>query len=109
MEEIKLSVTLPVKASKIYKSWLSSKGHTMFTGGEAKVSSKKNALFTAWDGYISGKNLELIKDKFIKQSWRTVEFDDNWPDSVLEISLTEKDGKTKLDLYHYGLQKGDGK
>ncbi len=109
MEEIKLSITIPVKASEIYKAWLNSKGHTLFTGGEANISNKKNALFTAWDGYISGKNLELIKDKFIKQNWRTVEFNKNWPDSILEITLTETAGKTKLDLFHYGLQKGDGK
>jgi activator of HSP90 ATPase len=109
MESLKLSVTLPVSAKKLYNAWLSSKGHTAFTGGEAKASAKVNAKHSAWDGYISGKNIELIPNKKIVQTWRTVEFPDHAPDSILEVTLEEKAGKTKLSLYHHGLQKGDAK
>jgi activator of HSP90 ATPase len=109
MEEIKLSVTLPVKADELYNAWLDSKKHSAFTGGEAKLTKKAGAEFTAWDEYISGKNLELKEGKFIKQSWRTSEFPDAAPDSILELSFEEKGNKTKLDLYHYNLQKGDAK
>lgn len=109
MESLKMSVTLPVKAEKLYKAWLNSKEHAAFTGGGAKVSAKVGGKFTAWDGYISGKNLELKANKKIVQSWRTSEFADNAPDSVLEITFEEKNGKTKLSLYHYDLQKGDAK
>ncbi len=106
MEEIKLSITLPVNADKLYSAWLNSRIHTLFTGGEASIKSTRGATFTAWDGYIFGKNLELKKGEYIKQSWRTVEFQEDWPDSILELCFTEKNGKTKLELYHYNLQKG---
>ena len=109
MESLKLSITLPVKADKLYKAWLSSKEHAKFTGAEAKASTKVNGKFTAWDGYISGKNIELKPNKKIVQNWRTSEFADDAPDSKLEITLEEKNGKTKLNLYHYNLQKGDAK
>jgi activator of HSP90 ATPase len=109
MESLKMSITLPVKASELYKAWLDSKKHTAFTGAAAKQSSKVNANHSAWDGYISGKNLELKPGKKIVQSWRTSEFADNAPDSVLEVSFEEKAGKTKMNLYHHGLQKGDAK
>ncbi len=109
MESLKSSITLPVKAEKLYKAWLSSKEHSLFTGGKAKVSAKVNGKFTAWDGYISGKNLELKSGKKIVQSWRTSEFPEDAPDSILEITFEEKAGKTKLNLYHHGLQKGDAK
>jgi len=109
MESLKMSVTLPVKADKLYKAWLTSKEHAAFTGGAAKVSSKVGGKFTAWDGYISGKNTELKANKKIVQTWRTSEFPEDAPDSILEIDFEEKNGKTKLNLYHYNLQKGDAK
>ncbi|MBP9068820.1 MAG: SRPBCC domain-containing protein [Bacteroidia bacterium] len=109
MEKIKMSITLPVKAKELYDAWLDSKKHSAFTGGDANVSKKLNGEFTAWDEYISGKNIELKEGKFVKQSWRTMEFKSNAPDSILELTFEEKAGKTKLSLYHYGLQKGDGK
>lgn len=109
MESLRMSITLPVNAEKLFKAWLTSKQHSAFTGGNAKVSAKVGGKFTAWDGYITGKNLELKANKKIVQSWRTSEFADNAPDSVLEITFEEKNGKTKLNLYHYDLQKGDAK
>lgn len=109
MESLKMKIVLPVKADKLYKAWLSSKEHTLFTGGEAKVSAKVNGKFTAWDGYISGKNLELINGKKIVQTWRTSEFAEDAPDSILEIKLEEKAGKTTLHLSQTNLQKGDAK
>lgn len=109
MEKIKLSVTLAVSAKTIYKAWLSSKTHRGFTGGIAKMSSKLGGNFTAWDGYITGKNLELIENQYIKQSWRTLEFAEDVEDSILELSFHEKNGKTTIELYHHHLQPGDGK
>jgi activator of HSP90 ATPase len=109
MESLKISVTLPVKAEVLYKAWLDSKKHTAFTGGKAAQSSKVNGKHSAWDGYISGKNLELKSGKKIVQSWRTSEFAADAPDSVLELTFEEKAGKTKMSIYHHGLQKGDAK
>ena len=71
MESLKMKVVLPVKAEKLYKAWLNSKEHSLFTGAEATASPKVNGKFTAWDGYISGKNVELKPGKKIVQTWRT--------------------------------------
>jgi activator of HSP90 ATPase len=108
MEKIKLSIILPVKAIDLYNAWLDSKKHSLFTGAEAIASKKIDGEFTTWDEYITGKNIELKEGQFIKQSWRTSEFDESAPDSILELSFVEKGGKTKMSLYHYNLQKGDG-
>jgi uncharacterized protein YndB with AHSA1/START domain len=109
MESLQLSINLPVSAAKLYKAWLSSKEHTAFTGSAAKTSAKMGGNHTAWDGYIEGKNLELVPGKKIVQSWRTSEFAENAPDSVLELNLEEKAGTTTLHLHHHHLQKGDAK
>ena len=56
---LKVSAVIPAKPAEIYKAWLSSKGHSAMTGSAAKVTGKVGGKFTAWDGYIFGKTLEL--------------------------------------------------
>jgi len=108
MEKIKLSITLSAKPKEVYKAWLNTKLHSLFTRSAANVSDKVGGEFTAWDGYISGTNIELYEGKKIIQSWRTTEFADNAADSVLELDFIEKDGKTILSLEHSNIPKGDG-
>jgi len=110
MDKIKLSLTLPAEPKKIYDAWLNSKTHTAFTGGKASASAKVKGKFTAWDGYITGKNLELKDGKKIVQAWRTTEFPETAPDSILELRLTPKaGGKTALTLIQTNIPKGQGK
>ena len=99
----KLSAIIPATPAEIYKAWLSTKGHTAITGSPAKISHKK---FTAWDGYIFGRTLELETDRLIVQAWRTTEFGDDIPDSHLEVSLAKTTGGTKVTLTHTNIPAG---
>jgi len=99
-QSFKISTTLPATAKQIYKAWLSSKAHTAFTGDTAEVDPKVGGLFTAFNDYIEGTNLELRRDKKIIQSWRTTEFPAESEDSKLEIDLVEVKDGTKLTLTH---------
>ncbi len=103
-----MSVVLPVTPKKIYDAWLNSKEHAAFTGGgKATASTKVKGKFTAWDGYISGVNIDLKEGKKIVQAWRSTEFPDDALDSILEISLAPKaGGKTTLTLAHLNIPKG---
>ena len=108
MEKIRLSVRLKAKPEVVFEAWLNSKQHSLFTGSEANISNRIGATFTAWDGYISGKNLEIKGGDTIIQSWRTTEFAPEDPDSKLEIRFEEKDGKTQLTLIHTQIPNGQG-
>ena len=101
--EFTLKTKFNVSAEEIYTTWLSSEGHSKMTGGAAQISDVVGATFTAWDGYIEGKNLELEPHRRILQSWRTTEFEANEADSQIEILLHETDGQTELTLIHTGL------
>jgi activator of HSP90 ATPase len=102
----KLSAIIPAQPMDIYKAWLNTKGHTAMTGSPAKVDGKIGGKFTAWDGYIFGSTLELIADQFIVQAWRTSEFPDEAPDSLVEISLKETKDGTKITLTHSQIPEG---
>jgi activator of HSP90 ATPase len=106
METIKLTKTFKVKPAVIYSAWLSSKTHTGMTGGIAKVNSKLNGKFSAWDEYITGKTIELKENKRIVQHWRTTEFPADAPDSILEIKLLATQKGTKLIMSHKNIPAG---
>lgn len=101
--EFNISVYIQASPQAIYEAWLSSPGHSQMTGGGASITSKIGDEFEAWNGYIHGKNLELEPGKRIVQSWRTVEFKADEPDSRLEIILEPVGEGTQLTLQHSGL------
>lgn len=105
-ESLTLTLLLPVPPDKVYKAWLNSKEHSLMTGGEAKITAAEGKSFTAWDGYISGKNIELIPSKKIVQTWRTTEFDEHDEDSNLEILLEPHAEGCKLTLHHTNIPQG---
>lgn len=101
--EFVVSELFPVTPQDIYDAWMSSKGHSDMTGSPATVLAVVGGEFDAWDGYIHGKNLELVPGKRIVQAWRTSEFSDDEPDSKIEITLEPQGKQTKLTLRHTGL------
>ena len=98
--EFTLNTKIKATAKEIYTNWLSSAGHTKMTGGAASGSDIVGDNFTAWDGYIGGKNLVLDPYNRIVQSWRTSQFEEGEEDSQIEIRLVEHCDYTELTLIH---------
>lgn len=98
--EFTVKTIINTSAKNIYSTWLSSEGHTNMTGGEATISAKVGDNFTAWDGYIEGTNIALEPYTRILQSWRTTQFEEQEPDSQIEILLREVEGQTEITLIH---------
>jgi uncharacterized protein YndB with AHSA1/START domain len=98
--EFKLTDIIPATPQAVYDAWLSSRGHSAMTGGTAKMSAKVGGAFTAWAGYISGKNISLVPGERIVQSWRTTEFTTKEGDSKISVTLKAVKGGTKITLKH---------
>lgn len=104
-----VTAVLPATTKDIYEAWLNSRKHSAMTGGAAKVSARVGGKFTAWDGYITGTNLELAPNQRIVQAWRTSEFASDDPDSRLEIILTPTSRGTRVTIKHSNLPDGGAK
>jgi uncharacterized protein YndB with AHSA1/START domain len=104
--EFTVSTILPATPEKVFEAWLSSGGHSAMTGSPATVEPRVGGKFSAWDGYITGKTLEMKPNSRIVQAWRTSEFSDENPDSRLEILLEPTKRGTKLTLIHSDIQDG---
>ena len=98
--QFELTTEIPAPPADVYQAWLDSDGHTNMTGSPARASAEVGGDFTAWDGYISGRNLELEPSRRIVQAWRTTHFDAGDPDSRLEVILEASDTGTRLTLRH---------
>lgn len=101
--EFEINALIPAKPGEVYDTWLDSEGHTAMTGSPASISPIEGAQFDAWDGYIHGRNLELVPGRRIVQSWRTTDFKVDEPDSRIEITFESVGEQTKLTLRHSNL------
>jgi activator of HSP90 ATPase len=105
--DFKLSCTLPASPQDIYDAWLDSATHSAMTGAGAKIAKRVGGSFGAWNGYITGKTVELIPGRRIVQSWRTTEFADDDPDSTITVELKPAKTGTRLTLTHRGVPDGE--
>ena len=102
---IKQTITFKVSTHDVYEALVDSKKHAAFTGGKASISRKVGGKYSAYDNYITGKNLELVPDKKIIQSWRAVD----WAEGVLStitFTLTPIPEGTRLEFTHEDVPEG---
>lgn len=91
---------------EVYELLMDSKKHSQFTEAKASISRKVGGRFTAYDGDIEGKNIKLVKDKEIVQTWRMK----YWPKghySEVKFILKKAGSGTKLMFSHKGIPEDD--
>lgn len=101
------SVTLPAPAAELYRMYLDSDAHSAFTGAAAKISEEPGSPFEAFGGLIRGTTLQAVRPRLIVQSWRSVNFSDDDPDSTLIITFTPEDDDGRIDLVHIDVPDAD--
>jgi activator of HSP90 ATPase len=87
-------------AKDLYDLYMDTKKHTIATGAPAKISSKEGGRYSAHNGYITGKNLHLVKDHLIVQTWRAQDWSKDDVDSTFIISLNPKGKDVLLQAVH---------
>ncbi|MHB8605912.1 MAG: SRPBCC domain-containing protein [Thermoplasmatota archaeon] len=95
---IEQTINLNATPEQVYDALVDPKLHAEFTGAEASGAPKVGGTFTAWDGYITGKHLELVRPKKIVQEWSTSEWPEGYAPSHLEFHLEAAKGGTKLTM-----------
>lgn len=104
--DFQLVCDLPSSPAAVYAAWLDSEAHSAMTGAPAAIVPVVGAEYSAWDGYIHGRTLELVPDRRIVQTWRTSEFADDDPDSTIVVEFEPIDTGTRLTLFHRSVPDG---
>jgi activator of HSP90 ATPase len=97
---IRQKTFVPATPDEVYDAFMDAKKHSAFTGSKATSDPKVGGEFTAWDGYISGKNIELERGKKIVQEWSTTDWPDASPPSKLELAFKKTKGGTEILMIH---------
>jgi activator of HSP90 ATPase len=72
----------------------------------AEIVAEPGGAFKFFNGFIAGRNLELVPNERIVQAWRVA----YWPAgawSLVKFVLVEQGSETKLIFDHTGFPKGD--
>ncbi len=73
-DSLSLSEVIPARPERIYAAWLSSAEHTAFTGDKAVVDPLIGGVYSTFDGYSSGRTVDLQPGRRIVQTWRAEDF-----------------------------------
>ena len=101
------TVVLPAPAADLYEMYMDADVHAAFTGAPAKISEEPGSPFEAFGGLLKGTTLQVVKPMLIVQSWRSVNFSDDDPDSTLIISFSPEDDDGRIDLVHLDVPESD--
>lgn len=91
---------IPAKPRQVYEALIDARTHEEFTGSKATCVPKVGGKFTAWDGYISGRNIILEPGRRIVQEWKTTEWPTGYPPSIVEFTFKKKKDVTELTMVH---------
>jgi len=85
-----------------FEMLMDSDKHAQFTGQEAKIGREINTEFSAYDGHITGSNIELQKDRRIVQKWRAKDWVEGHY-SMVTILFRKVANGTKVTLTQSGV------
>lgn len=88
------------KPSTVYKALTDPKQHSLFTCAKATGKPIVGGKFTAWDGFIDGRYLDLQEGKRILAEWKTTEWPSSYPPSRLEFKFRQKGNGTQVIMVH---------
>jgi hypothetical protein len=107
---IEQSVKLPAPAAALFEMYLDAAAHSSITGFPVIISAERGAAFHAFNKQISGEILAVIRPRLIVQSWRSVKFHDDDPDSTLILSFMPEPSNAqdgRIELVHIDVPEHD--
>jgi activator of HSP90 ATPase len=97
---IKQKVLIDADPGSVFEAYVNPTRHADFTGSPASGKGEVGGTFTAWDGYITGKYVELVKGEKVVHEWTTTGWPDGAPASMVEITLKKVGKKTEFTMVH---------
>jgi activator of HSP90 ATPase len=104
---IQQSVRFAATPARLFEMYMDSAKHSAATGGHAKLSRKAGGTFTAWNKMLRGRNLMIVPNRMIVQSWRSINFKPGDPDSILILEFSKAPGGARVDMIHVNVPAQD--
>jgi activator of HSP90 ATPase len=98
--------TLVIKGatpSEVFGVFTDSRKHSKLIGAKVSITSKEGSPFSAFDGHVTGKNLRVVRNRLLVQSWRGSVWKEDDLDSILVIYFEKHPVGTQIQMTHTGL------
>ena len=95
---IRQSVVLAASPAALYDMYLYRNRHSAIIDAKVSIGRKPGAPFSAWDGSITGRVLQLVPKRLIVQTWRAEDWRKNDVDSTLILSFHADPRGGRIDL-----------
>jgi len=104
---IQQTVRFKASPEELFQTYLDSKKHAAVIGDKVSISRKVGAAFSAFDGMLRGKNLLIVPNRLIVQSWRAKPWKKADLDSILILFFTKVRGGAQITLVHVNVPSYD--
>jgi activator of HSP90 ATPase len=101
------AAALPAAPEALYDAYLDPDRHAAITGHPVNIAAHPGAVFSAFEGALSGIILHLEPKRLIVQTWRSVNFAPDDIDSVLVLSFWPQHGGARIELTQVNVAEGD--
>lgn len=84
----------------LFEMYMDTKKHSDLTGGKALLSRKAGGKFSAHGGYCWGKNLMIVPNETIVQTWRAADWTKKDKDSIFILTFEPTKGGGLVTMIH---------
>ncbi len=95
MKDFKKYFQINATPEEVYQALTDPRVIVLWTGDEVLMSEEVGSEFSLYDGDLTGKNLEFVKNKKIVQQWY---FGEDGPESIVTIKLHEDKYGTSVEV-----------
>lgn len=100
MKTIIQRVKFKASPAALFEMYLDSKKHSQISKHKAVLSRKTGGSYSAYGGYIHGKNQLIVPNRMIVQTWRAKDWKKSDKDSVLILDFQGKGNAGEVLMIH---------
>ena len=104
MKTFQKTFKINAEPSDVYSALTNSNTIELWSGYPAVMSEEPGSEFSLWEGDITGKNLEFIKNKKVVQEW---DFGDQKERSIVTITIKPDGENSEVTVEHTNIPDGD--
>jgi activator of HSP90 ATPase len=96
---------IPASPDEVYTVLADAQALSALSGMSGHAGRTEGAEFSAFDGHVTGRQIELVSGQRIVQAWRLPAWEPGRY-SVVRFSLDREDGGTRLVIDQHGAPEG---
>ena len=104
MKNFKKTFRINAEPADIYSALTNPYTIELWSGYPAEMSEEPGSEFSLWEGDITGRNLEFIKDRKVVQEWY---FGDQQEKSIVTISIFPDKDNSSVTVDHTNIPDDD--